>query len=169
LKVTYLPEGYIKDARKEENKKPELTLLRKIAKELKIAFDVDAADSFLLQDIWRKLDDHPSPIAKELIADLASSRISILMKAIAQPDVLVKWLYENQGIRRFDASNRLFLVLVDKDMFFDSWKLKRARSLIAENVNSYLDNISDNPGVAMTFNWEGKEYKAVSDIVFVTK
>ncbi len=169
LKVTYLPEGYIKDARKEDSKKPELTLLRKVAKELKVAFDVDAADSFLLQDIWRKLDDHPSPIAKELIADLAGSRISILTKAIAQPDVLVKWLYENQGIRRFDASNRLFLVLVDKDMFFDSWKLKRARPLIAENVNGYLDNVSDNPGVAMTFNWEGKKYKAVSDIVFVTK
>jgi len=169
LKVTYLPEGYIKDARKEDNKKPELTLLRKVAKELKIAFDVDAADSFLLQDIWRKLDDHPSPVAKELIADLASNRIGILNKAIAQPEVLVKWLYENQGIRRFDASNRLFLVLVDKDMFFDSWKLKRARPLIAENVNSYLDNISDNPGVAMTFNWEGEIYKAVSDIVFVTK
>jgi len=169
LKVTYLPEGYIKDARKEDSKKPELTLLRKVAKDLKVAFDVDATDSFLLQDIWRKLDDHPSPIAKELISDLAGSRISILTKAIAQPDVLVKWLYENQGIRRFDASNRLFLVLVDKDMFFDSWKLKRARPLLAENVNSYLDNVSDNPGATMTFNWEGKKYKAVSDVVFVTK
>lgn len=169
LKVTYLPEGYVKDVRKEDKKKPELTLLKKVAKELKIAFDVSAADSFLIQDIWKKLDDHPSLIAKELIADLASNRIRILMKAIDNPEVLVKWLYENQGIRRFDASNRLFLVLVDKNMFFDSWKLKRARPLIAKNVNSYLDNISDNPGVAMTFNWEGKKYKAVSDIVFVTK
>lgn len=169
LKVTYLPEGYIKDARKETKKKPELTLLRNVAKDLKVAFDVEAADSFLLQDIWRKLDDHPSPKAKELISELTDSRIAILDKAIAHPDILVKWLYENQGIRRFDASNRLFLVLVDKDMFFDSWKLKRARPLIAENVNAYLDNISDDPGVAMTFDWEGNEYKAISDIVFVSK
>lgn len=169
LKVTYLPEGFIKDARKQAGKKPELTLLRSSAKKLKVPFDADASDSFLIQDIWRKLDDHPDATAKQLIEDLSGARKEILNECIAEPEVLVKWLYENQGVRRFDASNRLFLVLVDKDFFFDSWKLKRARPLIETNVNSYLDNVSDDPGFSMTFDWEGQKYKTVSDVVFVTK
>jgi len=29
------------------------------------------------------------------------------------PAELIKWLYEEQGERRFDAANRFFLILVD--------------------------------------------------------
>jgi hypothetical protein len=169
LKVTYLPEGYIKYVRKAAGEKPELTLLKKSAKENKIPFDITMPDSFLLQDIWKKLDDHPSSLAKQVLSEINNKRESILKECVDNPDLLVKWLYENQGVRRFDASNRLFLVLVDKENFFESWKLKRAKQLISANVNNYLNDVPDNPGFSMNFNWEGKEYKTVSDIVFVIK
>ena len=117
----------------------------------------------------KKIDDHPSPVAKQLISDLSGVRESILTECINDATILVRWLYENQGVRRFDASNRLFLVLVDKSNFFESWKLKRAKPLISATVNSYLDNTSNNPGFSLQFTWEGKIYQTVSDAVFVIK
>ena len=46
LKVTYIPEGYIKDYRKSKKLTPELTLLKKMAKTLEITFNKDAPESF---------------------------------------------------------------------------------------------------------------------------
>ncbi len=53
LKVTYLPEGYIKERRKNDGLKSELTLLKKAARELKIAFDKKGSESFLIPDLWK--------------------------------------------------------------------------------------------------------------------
>ena len=39
LKVTYLPEGYLADVRRKDGKRPELTVLRKCARDLGIPFD----------------------------------------------------------------------------------------------------------------------------------
>ncbi len=169
LKVTYLPEGYIKDKRKASGLKPELTVMKKISRRLKITFDKDMSDSFLIPDLWRKLDDHPDPTTIKLISELQQCREGILDDCVENPENLVQWLYENQGVRRFDASNRLFLVLVDKGNFFESWKLKRAKSLIESVVTSYLDGVSDNPGFKLTFNWESNKYITESDAIFVIK
>ena len=83
------------------------------------------------------------------------------------PAALIQWLYENQGDRRFDASNRLFLVLVDQRNYFDSWKLKRARPLMEEKIRSYLDGCGNNPGRQCDFTWEGERYSSVSDVLVV--
>jgi hypothetical protein len=169
LKVTYLPEGYIKDYRKIQRLRPELTLMKAMARRLNISFEKSSADSVLIPDLWQKLDDHPDDRASQLISELQNCREQLLNDSIANPEVLVRWLYENQGVRRFDASNRLFLVLVDKSNFFNSWKLKRAKPLITQNVNKYLDEVGQNVGFQIDFQWEGKNYTTESDVIFVVK
>lgn len=169
LKVTYLPEGYIKDWRKSNNLRPELTLMKIKCRQLNIGFEQSLPASALLPDLWRKLDDHPSQSASTLIAELQECRETLLQEAMGNPELLVRWLYENQGVRRFDASNRLFLVLVDKGCFFESWKLKRAKPLVSEKVNEYLNNIGGEIGFQLTFDWEGEAYIAESDVIFVVK
>ncbi len=116
-----------------------------------------------------KLEYNPTRQAKNLIADIKGKREEILQECLGYPELLVRWLYENQGIRRFDASNRLFLVLVDTSDFFESWKLKRAKQLIEDKVCAHLDSVSSDPGFRLNFNWEGKKYNTESDIIFVVK
>ena len=169
LKVTYLPEGYIKNYRRNHNLRPELTVMKGLARKLNIGFDASAADSVLIPDLWLKLDDSPKDCAREMIGELQECRETLLNECIASPEPLVRWLYENQGLRRFDASNRLFLILVDKNNFFNSWKLKRANTLISENVNSYLDEIDQGIGFQLDFLWEGKTYLTESAAIFVVK
>lgn len=169
LKVTYLPEGFIKECRKESKLRPELTLMKALSRDLGIAFDKGASDSFLLPDLWKKLDDHPDQNANKLISELKKYRENILEDCIQNPQRLIRWLYENQGVRRFDASNRLFLVLTDKSNFFDSWKLKRAKSLIFRTVNKYLDEADNRMGFELNFNWQGSVYTTESEAIFIVK
>ena len=169
LKVTYLPEGYIKEQRKSRSFRPELTLMKSLARELDIGFDKSVPDSILVPDLWRKLDDNPQRSAQELIRELQKYRETLLDDCIVNSKPLVQWLYENQGARRFDASNRLFLVLVDKSDFFNSWKLKRARPLISENVANYLSGINRDTGFQLDFYWEGEMYATEADVIFVIK
>lgn len=98
---------------------------------------------------------------------MKDKRLEYLESAISDPVEIITWLYENQGVRRFDASNRLFLVLVDRDNFFDSWKLKRAKPLLANKIYSHLEEVSDTPGFEISFEWEGAHYDVTSDIIFV--
>jgi hypothetical protein len=94
-------------------------------------------------------------------------RTDVVTDIERDPGGLIRWLYENQGDRRFDASNRLFLVLVDQRNYFDSWKLKRAKPLMDEKIRGYLDDCGDNPGRRIEFDWEGKRYSTVSDVLVV--
>lgn len=143
--------------------------MKGMARRLNIEFDISTAVSVLIPDLWRKLDDHPNSIAEELISELQECREILLNDSIADPKLLVRWLYENQGVRRFDASNRLFLVLVDKSNLFESWKLKRAKPLISREVHKYLDKINHDIGFQLNFLWEGETYTAESDAIFVVK
>ena len=169
LKVTYLPEGYIKDYRKASGLRPELTLMKDLARKLDISFDTSVPEAVLIPDLWRKLDDHPSDDARRLIRELYACRETLLNESIANPEPLARWFYENQGVRRFDASNRLFLVLVDKTDFFDSWKLKRARPLISKCITNYLGKINSDVGFQLEFDWNGESYSTEADVIFVIK
>ena len=168
LKVTYFPEGYIKAMRKKDNLKPELTLMKQLCRKLNIGYEQKMPESSLIPDIWKKLGDHPDQNAQKMILGLKKYREYILNEAVKSPTSLITWLYENQGMRRFDASNRLFLILVDKGDFFNSWQLKRAKPLIQAKVNNYLDNVN-RVGLELNFKWEDREYMAISDILFVIK
>ncbi len=170
LKVTYFPEGFISERRKADNLRPEATELKKIARNLKIHFEDDLAGSDLLEDLWKKVGDHPNKEAKECINALKDYRLKIINQSVKDPSRLIIWLYENQGTRRFDSSNRLFLILVDKSNHFDSWKLKRAKPLLTKTIDSYLDdNCGKKVGELIEFGWEGNRYKAISDAIFVLK
>ena len=169
LKVTHLPEGFITKKRSEDGLSPELTLLRQVTKQHGIHFDSNLTNSRLLQDLWSKLQDHPSPESQNLLASLSSYRVNLLKDCQNEPTELIVWLYENQGVRRFDASNRLFLVLVDPTNFFDSWKLKRAKPLLDQGINLYLDVNGSNPGRDVEFEWDGSKYTALSDVIFIVK
>jgi hypothetical protein len=167
LKVTYLPEGFIKDERKAAGLRPELTLLKRSARKLGLPFEAGTPEAKLLADLWTKHRDHPSDRAKVLLAELKQVRERILADCRGDPTALIRWLYENQGTRRFDASNRLFLVLVDNVNFFESWKLKRAHPLLRQTICEYLDNVGQTPGRAVEFAWEGQHYEATADVIFI--
>ncbi len=167
LKVTYLPEGYLSEKRKAASFRPELTLLRQAARANALPISTDLADAALLQDLWAKVSDHPSDGCKQLVAGLQDFRNALVAEIERDPSELIRWLYENQGERRFDASNRLFLVLVDQRNYFDSWKLKRAKSLMEEKIRAYLDGCGNNPGRRIEFDWEGERYSTVSDVLVV--
>ena len=167
LKVTYLPEGFVKDERRTNGLKPELTLLRKTARQNGILFDSHQPEARLLEDLWMKHRDHPSGSSQHLIEELTKYRVKLIEKLMNNPVSLIKWLYENQGDRRFDASNRLFLVVVDKMNFFESWKLKRAKSLLADRIHKYLDSVKSDAGREVTFYWKDKKYRIRSDAIFV--
>jgi hypothetical protein len=167
LKVTYLPEGFIKDRRRKDGLRPELTLLRQGARERNIHFDNDISDAKLLEDLGLKHRDHPARQSQQLIMELREYRSAVLARCLRAPAELLRWLYENQGVRRFDSSNRLFLVLIDQASPFDSWKLKRARPLLAERIKMHLDKMPSNPGKEVQFEWEGRMYAALADVVFV--
>ncbi len=145
LKVTNLPEGFIKEERKKVSLRPELTILKQFCRNNSIHYSDDLQESKLLEDLWIKVKDHPSNDASSLISELKRQRLNILDKALKNPETLIRWLYENQGVRRFDASNRLFLILINCDNFFESWKLKRAKLLLIEKINSHLNSISGIP------------------------
>lgn len=167
LKVTYLPEGYLKEKRQAAGLRPELTLLKRTARTQGLPISSDLADAALLQDLWAKVSDHPAAECKQLIVELVNFRNTLVTTIEADSSGLIRWLYENQGDRRFDASNRLFLVLVDQRNYFDSWKLKRAKPLVEQKVRSYLDGCSNNPGRRIEFDWEGDRYSTLSDAIVV--
>jgi hypothetical protein len=169
LKVTYLPEGYVATARDNKGLTPELTLLKRTARRLGVHHDSSLASSKLIEDLWKKLDDHPSAEARKLMANLKTFRSGIVKTLKKKPDSLLTWFYENQGVRRFDASNRLFLVIIDKTDFHSSWKLKRARPLLVKGIQSSLKGARRKVGKLTRFRWEGKLYNTVSDAIFVIK
>ncbi len=169
LKVTYFPEGYVKDKRKEADQRPELTLLKQWAKHNEVKYSKDLSESYLLQDLWAKARDHPSPEAGRLLLSLNEFRQHLISESRENPVDLIQWLYENQGVRRFDASNRLFLVLINNSDFFESWKLKRMKPFLKSEINQYLDNAPKSPGRNLKFSWEGQNYKVKSDAIIIVK
>ncbi len=167
LKVTHMPKGYVKEKRKEEGLKPEQTLLKHFCRENNIYFEKLPEDR-LLEDLWNKVSDFPSIKAKALINELREVRLRQIAQVKESPELLSRWLYENQGTRRFDAANRIFFILVDTDNFFDSWKLKRAKPLLVHTIHNHLDKMPQNPGKELSFNWEGVEYNVTCDLIMLT-
>jgi hypothetical protein len=118
------------------------------------------------------LTEENSNSAKEFITEFKELRRQIINEAEQNPAELKKWLYENQGEARFDASNRFFLILTDENDIYDSWKLKRSINFLKEKINAHLSQISNNPDdLELEFFWkkDNKTYKCKSDILFVKK
>ena len=167
LKVTSLPEGFVAEQRQTLGLRSEMSELRRVARDQHISYDRNLASARLLEHLWAIVNDHPSTAARDAVLELRRVRMDILSRSESDPTALIGWLYENQGVRRFDASNRLFLVLVNSGDFFASWKLKRARDLLAVAINDYLDDPHRETSRQVTFTWEGQAYTVKSDAIIL--
>lgn len=172
LKVTYFPEGYMLAKRKSLGMPTEIQLLKRFAKVKGIQYDKNQKDKALMSELLTRISERTDQESKKFIEEFRAARWKIVQDTIKDKKSLIKWLYEEQGERRFDAANRLFLVLIDKENMEESWKMKRNSELLADKVHSYLDkfNAKDTSKLAIEFDWmDGKKYNTVSDAIFVVK
>jgi len=139
LKVTYFPEGFMTASRKAKGLPTELQVLKRFVKTLGIQYNRDQKDKALFAELLTRIEESQKPEAKKFLAEFRQTRWSMIQEVIEEPQRLIKWLYEEQGERRFDAANRLFLVLIDKNNLEESWKMKRNLDLLKDKINSYLD------------------------------
>ncbi|GHT50945.1 hypothetical protein AGMMS49982_07230 [Bacteroidia bacterium] len=173
LKVTYLPAEYIKQKRKERGLPIELTYLKQKAKVAGIDFDKNAKPNNIFYEITEKMKDRNDTFCNQILATLKAEKLEILSEVQANPKMLAKWLYENQGEMRFGSENRLFLVLVDTDDFNNSWKLKRNIDLLKPTIVSYLDDFNSESinNLQVLFEYKNKPhgFTALTDVIFVVK
>ncbi|XWK88626.1 MAG: hypothetical protein U7127_00740 [Phormidium sp.] len=169
LKTTYFPDGYMKLLRDVEKLPSELASMKSFCKQENIKFEAKKPDSILFPELLTKISEHPSPAARDFIVEFRATRARLIQKAIDDPTDLKIWLYENQGVRRFDASNRFFLVLIDKRNLEDSWKLKRNKTLLVNEIHSHLDSLSSSniENLQLEFSWQNSIYETYSDVLFV--
>ena len=169
LKVTYFPGGYMEVKRKEKGLRPEATELKKFARDHKFFFDSSAPPKVQFAELFAKLRDHPSAEAKAFMKSFLEQRRSIIDEAVRNPQQLMVWLYENQGERRFDASNRFFLILGERNDPYEGWKLKRNHALLAKEIDRHLDSLAKQPRdrLKIDFRWKGTKYFAYADALFV--
>ncbi len=173
LKVTYLPANFVEAKRKEKGLKPELTELKQKAKEANITFTRHKKSDDIYYEIVERMKDRDDKFCREALQNIKDVRLEILDQVIKSPRELIQNLYEQQGELRFDASNRLFLILVDTEDFDSSWKLKRNLDLLKPNIKNYLDEFTEKniEELKITFNYKGKDqtFTALSDVIFILK
>lgn len=169
LKVTYFPDGYLGVLRKAEGLRPELTELKAFCKRENIYYDTNTPASILFSELMAKVSEHPSKAAREFMAAFKATRARLIRQTIKDPTALKVWLYENQGVRRFDAANRFFLVLADIDNLEESWKLKRNKKLLTNAIHAHLDttNSKNMRNLRMKFTWQDAAYETYADALFV--
>ena len=78
-------------------------------------------------------------------------------------------MYEHQGSQRFDANNRLLVVLANKNNIEDSWKLKRDFQTIFKEIDKFLTSSSVTKNDEVTFSFNGKNYKTLAKVLLITK
>ena len=166
LKVTYFPNEFMEKKLKEKIGNKELAWLKKEAKKVKISPDKSLSDADQLTFLKEELENHGH---SNIIKVLTKHKQKIIDKACKHPKELMKWLYENQSARLFGAENRLFLVLVDTKDMKQSWKMKRAFTLIEPTVNNYLKSFNAHSLKEIKYTFNQKNYTSLSDIIFIIK
>ncbi|MEA1869555.1 MAG: hypothetical protein U9N09_05340 [Euryarchaeota archaeon] len=171
LKVTYFPVGYMQLKRKELNLRPELTELKKFARQQNIPYDKNANGKDIFSELLTRISEDTSEEAKKFIERFHRIREGIILNTVENPEELIKWFYEEQGIRRFDAANRFFLVLIDSKNLEDSWKLKRNKKLLHRKINEFLNNNEDIDfeKLKLFFDWQDKTYATHATVLFIIK
>jgi hypothetical protein len=171
LKVTYFPKGFMENERRKRKLTiKELSELKKTAKKFNIPFDKNRSDDELLIDLITAFTESSQQDVKDFFTAFVKSRRDIINETLEQPRELLKWLYEQQGTQRFDASNRLFLVLVDTNYLEDSWKLKRDYMLLKQKIDEYLNTRFFNKDeLLLTWSFNNHEYQSYADVLFIIK
>jgi hypothetical protein len=169
--VTYVPKGFMENERR--NRKltiKELSELKKTAKIFNLPFDQNRPDNELLIDLITAFSESSQEDVKAFYDNFVNIRRDIINETLQQPRELLRWLYENQGSQRFDASNRLFLVLVDTNSLEDSWKLKRDYTLLKNKIDEYLNTRSFNKDeLLLNWSFNNNEYHSYADVLFIMK
>ena len=166
LKVTYFPDAYMQQKLMKHLGNSELTWLKRQARLFNILPDKNLSSSDQYNFLKEELENNGHP---EVVAQLNAIRKQIVNDARSNPKDLMKWLYENQSPRLFGAENRLFVILIDSIDMGQSWKMKRAFSLIEPKVNDYLDNFNNDSLKKIEFTFNKKAYMSLADIVFIVK
>lgn len=166
LKVTYFPNEFMEKKLKDKIGNKELAWLKKEAKKVNISPDKNLSDAEQLTFLKEELENHGH---SNIIDALTKYKQEIIDEACKHPEELMEWLYKNQSARLFGAENRLFLVLVDTKDMKQSWKMKRAFTLIEPTVKNYLDSFNDDSLKIIEFTFNQKKYTSLSDIIFITK
>lgn len=166
LKVTYFPNEFMEKKLKDKIGNKELAWLKKEAKKVKISPDKNLSDAEQLTFLKEELENHGH---SNIIEVLTKHKQEIIDEACKHPEELMRWLYENQSARLFGAENRLFLVLVDTKDMKQSWKMKRAFTLIEPTVNNYLDSFNAHSLKEIKYTFNQKNYTSLSDIIFIIK
>lgn len=125
MKVTYLPANYVKRKRKEANLQDELAELKSAARKNGIPFDSTAKPGNIAYEITERIKTSDSGQCLKVLEKQRGFRKKLIAACKRNPKELLTNLYEEQGEMRFDASNRLFMILADTAEFENSWKLKR--------------------------------------------
>lgn len=166
LKVTFFPNQYMDEMLKAKLGKRELTWLKQKAKEVGVTADYTQSDSQQLYTLSEKL----LELGKnDILDELGEKRKEVISDAQSNVLDIMSWLYTNQGEMRFGAENRLFVILVDSTDMSQSWKMKRAFSLIEPKVKDYLDNFNNNSLKEINFTFRGNQYKCLADAIFIVK
>ncbi|EKB48275.1 hypothetical protein [Cecembia lonarensis] len=174
LKVTYLPTNFIEFERKQADLRPELTTLKQAARAADIKFNND--DSNLYYSLTERLKDKGGQAA-QAVAEIRQFRLDLIDRVKADPLLLARNLYENQSDFRFGAENRIFLILIDRTDFDQSWKLKRNVDLLEPAIHSYLDTFEQKStnDLKLEFYKQGdsarfpKKYEVLTDVIIVER
>lgn len=166
LKVTFFPNQYMDEKLKEKLGRKELTWLKQKAKEVGITVDDSASETLGMYTLSEKLAEIG---CTDILDELNAKRKEVVIDAQSDPVELMTWLYSHQGEMRFGAENRLYVILVDTKDMSNSWKLKRAFSIIEPAVNEYLDNFNGNSLKEIEFTFKNSSYRSLADILFIVK
>lgn len=170
LKITYFPKAFLKLERKERGLLTEITFLKRLAKEYKINFNKDDSEDIIRYQILEQAKDANIQSLNDKVLLLDEENKSIIKDIINDKHKIIKWLYEEQGELRFGAENRLFIILIDINNMNHAWKLKRNFALLESQIKNYLDSFTAERllGNEVIFNFKEKEYKTLSDALFIT-
>ena len=172
LKVTYFPSGFMQVKRKELGLCTEVQELKNFARTKGIEYNKAQTEKIIFIELLRRFKESTNPEIKKFIDEFNNTRRKIIKSTMNKPKELIRWLYEEQGERRFDAANRMFVVLIDEDTLEESWKMKRNLDLLRTKIIDHLDGLdfTDIKKFDVTFRWKDEQkYSVLSDILFITK
>lgn len=166
LKVTFFPNQYMDDKIKAKLGKKILSWLKSKGKEFGITARSDDSDSQQIYTLTEKLLEKGH---NDIIQSLNDAKSEVIKDAQNSPIELMTWLYAHQGEMRFGAENRLFVILADSIDMNQSWKMKRAFSLIEPKVQKYLDTFTNESLKTIDFTFKKQRYTSLADVIFVVK
>ena len=166
LKVTFFPNQYMDEKIKAKLGKGVLSWLKLKGKEFGITASSDDSEIQQIYTLTEKLSEQGH---HDVIKALNDAKSEVIKDAQANPVELMTWLYAHQGEMRFGAENRLFIILADSTDMNQSWKMKRAFSLIEPKVKKYLDTFSKDSLKTIDFSFKKQGYSSLADVIFIVK